>query len=380
MPRRHASSGAIGKHPRFPGWHHRQRRRRSALRGRIACARIAGRPVPKGWVALLQQHHSRPFQQRQFRVLAHMGKKAAWQQAPWKNGHGQGDQAAAWAYWPGSWRTRQSPKLGRGEQEDAWHSTSTVRFPSYSQIGESSQDMAHPPGKGVDPSVQEGGDPFVKTMQKLLNGSRKAEARLRKIRQDQAGKRQQWATFQEQLKAAFVEQRHQFQADMAKLDAELVEVEGQRRATSAQIQDLVAGGNPVTPTPAKDVQPSAEDAAAWHMLMSASPSPDPEQDVILRQALLAAQDPQAFLKEMGAPMLVESVQGAPLGTGAGVAGSSGRSVHEGFPAIPLPAPLQTPPFVTPVRGSNLAPPRSPGPHVAPAAGLTVFMLETMLLL
>ena len=287
-----------------------------------------------------------------------MGKKGAWQQPPWKQGSGHGSDPAgtAWAYWPGAWRNRPSPKQNKDGKDESSHATTTVTFPSYSQVSSRATDGQRPPGQDADVAVLEGGDPFVRNMQRLLNVSRKTEAKIRKLQQDKVQKRQQWDTFQEQLKAAFVEQRHKFQADTSKLDAELVELEVQRRVNAEHIQASVSGGRQELQAPSREVVPSAEDAIAWHQLMMATPAQEAEQDAILQQALRAAQHPQAFLQETVAPMLVDSQPGASRAPDAGVAGPPGPSASgaTGPPACP-------PACMTPVRAAQHAPPRTPAP-------------------
>ena len=119
-----------------------------------------------------------------------MGKQASWKAAPWKQGGGQaaGSPDDAWSYWAGSWRTRQSPKQQPKDKDSATHSSSKVTFPLYCQVGQPSQDAPAPPGQAEGLLAGEAGDPFVKTLQRMLNTSRKLDAKLRKLKLDRQEK------------------------------------------------------------------------------------------------------------------------------------------------------------------------------------------------
>ena len=88
---------------------------------------------------------------------------------------------------------------------------------------------------------------------------------------------------------------------MQKADGELEEMQLQKAELLQQIQSLVTNKDGPRVPKDKILEPSSEDIEAWNELMQPTPQRKPtssgaEDDRVLRQALQAAQDPEAFLQ------------------------------------------------------------------------------------
>ena len=281
--------------------------------------------------------------------------------APWKEGEG-GHGGSAWAYWPGSWKTGRQQRWNKteGQEDTAGTSSSYRQFPAYKQMDTSvNRDKATDKGEnaqGGDNLMQHSEETFVKLMQKCLNNSRRIDSKIRKNLGDRDDRQKKWMEFQERLKASFVEQRQQFLADTKKADQELEELKIQKQTTLKQIQDLVSNKDKPVKAVIQAATPSDEDVQAWNELMAHAPTRqdeaqhmEVEDDVVLRQALLAASNPETFMSMTFA----ESEQ-------AETAQSSNASLQGGLSVnAPVPATAGAGLLLTPPRQPSAAPPRTP---------------------
>ena len=139
---------------------------------------------------------------------------------------------------------------------------------------------------------------YVKLLQKLLNGARRADAKLRKLSADKDNKMAQWEEFQRVMKNKFIEQRNLYNRDIKSIDKEVSTLTVHKHDVLRQIQDAVAGGGQQSAAAASDgSQPTPEDLAAWDSFMDIDAAPmelSPEDDIIKR-ALLAARNPKEFM-------------------------------------------------------------------------------------
>ena len=191
---------------RSPAWHRRARGLRAKRRGRVRALRQAGCHPWLRDILYLHAHHSRPYSQ----FMGKHGNKWGAGQAPWqKERQGQGQQSepsAYWSYWSGAWKgaTQQA------KQDETQGDSSLQQFPSYSQLKlPNSQQTSKSSDVAQDLSdVEEVGvTDYVKLLQKLLNGARRADAKLRKLSADKDNKMAQWEEFQRVMKNKFIEQR-----------------------------------------------------------------------------------------------------------------------------------------------------------------------------
>ena len=275
-------------------------------------------------------------------------------QAPWKDGKhatGQQDANAYWSYWSGTWRVPNSAQRGQ-EQEEAKKDV-MQQFPAYNQIKiQAGSQSARTAETALDISDAEdcGTQDYVKMLQRLLNGARKTDARMRKLVLEKDTKTAQWEEFQNALRAKFLEQRSLFNKDVKSIEKELRDLEQQRRVNLRQIQEAVAGGGGSGSSGPVNEGPSQEDLAAWDSFVgvgAAAMDATPD-DEIIRRALRAAQEPAAFLAG-AVPVQVPS------------AGEAAESQVSHL--------LGADPFSTPARKGAHAPPHTPVMSKAPAARL-----------
>ena len=181
---------------------------------------------------------------------------------------------------------------------------------------------------GDTPSGQDG--EFLKSMQRLLNASRKLDAKVRKPQAERQQMNSQWKQFQDQLKASFVAQRQQYAADV-QTDSDMLEMRRQKAELLEQIQEMVTKKGKIHAPKKEELEPAPEDIAAWHQLMAPTPrggTTEVEEDDMLRQAL---QEPEKFLQHTlaelarapGAAGTMEVDHGGQILTAAGAAAGQG---------------------------------------------------------
>ena len=288
-----------------------------------------------------------------------MGKTSWEQKGQWKGQEGGG--SPSWAYWSGTWRankwTRGNPSsAGSGQPEK------DRAFPAYNQMPTSGIEVEGV-GKDGDQASPQIHDPFIKSMQKFLNQSRKLDAKIRKAVSDRQDMGRQWAEFQQKLRESFVEQRQKYLADSSRMDQELAELQQQKKDSLQLIHDLVATKDAVPQEKVKGTTPSEEDIAAWNSLMQTPQRPehsdmDIEDDLVLRQALQAQQDPDTFLQLTLAE--IANANGPLTNTVL----SQASAAHRGPGLV---RPREDPPSLTPQRRPRLTAPMTPARPAGTAA-------------
>ena len=283
-----------------PGWHRRERLRRSKARRRVHSARKAGRWPPSSALELLQQHHTKP----QYRELAiPMGKRGGsggrgrghaydgYSQAGWDYSGNSGRRQ--WNLWKGAW----SPRHGRHSEE------------RYDQVELKPQ--AHQSELGVsDGSLLSG-------IQRALTAAKKHDVRVRKLTEERQTRQKQFAQYTEDVKLKYAKQKKAFLEDMARIDEEQRVAAEAGHMAAAQVKALVAGRAPaVAPSPTLDRE------TAWKELWEAT-GQLPQPTGFLREALSAAGmtadaegDLQATLGEHITAQSVKVVPGAEAFFGA----------------------------------------------------------------
>ena len=188
---------------------------------------------------LLALHHatSKDFRRR---LLYHMGRG----QKPWQtpqakaNAQGRWDDASGWEYWSGGfspsagqvpWKARPQPKAG-------------VRFPGFEDIVLPSSATAMPAGPPTSVvNVEEHRDAvLVSEVQAALNGARKAEQRVAKLRAQSATAMTKWQHFEAQMKAAFQKESERFVALKDRLSREIAEAEHAQQAARQLVRQTIA--------------------------------------------------------------------------------------------------------------------------------------------
>ncbi|CAE7230758.1 Hcn4, partial [Symbiodinium sp. CCMP2592] len=251
-------------------------------------------------------HHSAPRYLRN-KVRSPMGKNQPRrpQQPPWRGeeqGYGQGKDGRKWDYWRGSYAV--SPRQDRPQ------------LPRYDQV-----------------TLKE--DPATKPRDPLP-APLAADGRIRRLQEDKILKAKQWDQFVADQKANFVKQRRQYEADVSKIETELLQAAEVGNAAAEQVKALVANGVAAikAPTPREDPE-----ASQW--------------DQIMRDALTEADSGSFFQEAFSAA--------AHLGSGGvpGFGSNNAAAPLAGLAAANHPAPTYGPASPT----ANLPNPYmgSPGP-------------------
>ena len=135
------------------------------------------------------------------------------------------DSSSAWSYWPGTWkppRGQNKWQKDQGTQGQAGAEKDHQKFPAYKQMNVANvKDKEQVNGNGgtnTDQGPLQPEDGFIKEMQKMLNASRRLDARIRKTIGEREEADRKWDEFQERLRNTFVERRQQYLSDAKKLD------------------------------------------------------------------------------------------------------------------------------------------------------------------
>ena len=170
---------------------------------------------------------------------------------------------------------------GSGKAASQGNSGNEQMFPAYDQMSMQSV---------KDKDDVSGGwcEAFVKAMQHL-NDSRRVDTKARKLALEKEEISKKWSEF------PFVAQRQKFLNDSKQATSEMAELSKQKQETVKWIQELVLHKEDVVDRPPAALQPSADDI---NELMQTPMCGDMEvdQDEVLREALQAAHDTDAFLQ------------------------------------------------------------------------------------
>ena len=333
-----------------PAWHRRARKKRSKARIRIHTARATGFVPSLGDLRLLQRHHSRPA----FRelLLLPMGGKS-WNKWPkntnkdreayeaWDKGYKEPGNYARppWRLWPGAFA---SPKAA-------------VR-PHYDQIP-----LQHAKDGRRPPALQEEETPDVilrREVQKALTSARKADHKVRRLREDRQTKEAQWIQFQKDSKAAYLQEKARYENAINQLEEEIQLTIDNGKQASLRIQALAARG------PEAIAQAPAEVTdGSWEELLQDSTMT--VESGFLRDAMAAAQQVQSAV---GGPPLPTDGRLVPPEVAARFLQLALASLPAGGAGVTQP-PMQAPTPPEPEGAATTAP--TPPPTLAAPAGLDV---------
>ncbi|CAE7273381.1 unnamed protein product [Symbiodinium sp. CCMP2592] len=190
-------------------------------------------------------------------------KEGEWRDdtAPWHQEHGR-----SYRLWPGSWHA--SPKARNDP-------------PRYDQVV--LQDGKGQEGRRQkeEETVLTETNPLLREVQKALSGARRADGKVRRLREDRCRKEKQWKVFQQQSKAAFVKEEKRYEAALEKIETEIAEATAAGQAASQMIHSLVNHG---IPTKATEEVPAR---GSWEALLEQEEPP--MEPGFLSDALRAAQ-------------------------------------------------------------------------------------------
>ena len=222
-------------------------------------------------------------------------KKAPWQSDSlsdyYATDYQQGGRGKAWRVWPGAW-----PSPQRSEQPARYDQMDVSEDHKYKGNWlTATADGSQGPSSTAPSRTQ--------LIQKELTASRKAEARLRRIKDERSLREKQWQKFKEKTKQDFIKQQKQFEADLERLDQEAFQVAEQGELAAARVQAIV--NSTALPATASTAPP---DDSAWEQLLQDDEEvPDA---TAFQQAMMAVQylRRQGTLQTRSAPMQVDNTE------------------------------------------------------------------------
>ena len=195
-----------------------------------------------------------------------------------------------WRQWPktqggASDRHNWAPDYSRQPPWRLWHgahsaSPKNAARPHYDQVTVPGYKGA---GKHAYNDEEETPDfQLRREVQKALSAARKADQKVRKLREERQLREAQWTQFQKEARAAFLAEKTRFQGAMERLEQDIQQTTAQGREASALIQTLVARGPAALPAR----QPDPAEDEGWEELTKEE---EPALEAgFLRDAMLAA--------------------------------------------------------------------------------------------
>ncbi|OLP87041.1 Pentatricopeptide repeat-containing protein, chloroplastic [Symbiodinium microadriaticum] len=191
-------------------------------------------------------------------------------QAQWET-----EEEKKWRMWPGSWAS--SPR------RTSWSSSSQeLRYDQMTPADSSQQ------GPWIAPEEDTA---HLSRIQKALTVAKRADTKVRKIAHEKELRRKQWEMYTAEAKLRFINQRKNFENDMARLEREQEAAVEQGRMASGQVKAIVAGT-----APDEDME-EPNSARAWEALWQSVEHTTPSSD-FLAEAMIAA-----GYKRTGSPSL-----------------------------------------------------------------------------
>ena len=194
------------------------------------------------------------------------GRRKQQQWTDW-SGQYKEERDRRWQYWQGSWpRSPREP-------------TRYDQMPVQTEHASSSTDGTDVRMDAWDASSS--GTALMQAIQKTLTSGRKAEGKVRRLREEIARRDAQWQAYVKSLKVKYSNQKKLHSTDIQKLRQDLQQATDHSQAAAQQVIQLVNGG--LQPEP----QESAVDDEGWEDLVASAEPPANPGD-FMQAALLAA--------------------------------------------------------------------------------------------
>ena len=276
--------------PSSPSWHRKVRAKRSRTRAKVR----QGRAISWSAAFRLARHHGTDpaFGKR---LMGRSGKTQAqpWHDEPQQTGSwkapkeaGQGQRGRPWRYWSGSWGSPASKAKAA---------------PRYDQI-QLKEESAGPRGVATEMTpASERPVALMQAVQRALTASRKADARMRRLREEKTRRERQWQQWAEEAKASYHQQKKAFESDIQKLEGDMEETAATGRAAADKVTQLVVHGLPSEPTA---MEVPMEDAS-WDALVAEDPEHGESGAGFYQEALAASSllRPATSSTQAAAPLL-----------------------------------------------------------------------------
>ena len=189
-----------------------------------------------------------------------MGKDKPWHGSWQSYGAGSG-------YWPSSQWKQNKPEHDNGKpKKDALQL-------SYNQVvlsdTENDKDQ-----KKMNMANSTAGS-LTQQLQKALNASRKASARLNKLQADKTMCHKKWKSFEGQLKAHYCKQKAQYEADVNKVDLEIEQAEANAAELEAKLRSIIMEQSGVAED--QTVQMDMDEMDPWTEFLKEDSEPDDQE-------------------------------------------------------------------------------------------------------
>ena len=199
---------------------------------------------------------------------------------------GQGQRGRPWRYWSGSWGSPASKAKAA---------------PRYDQI-QLKEESAGPRGVATEMTpASERPVALMQAVQRALTASRKADARMRRLREEKTRRERQWQQWAEEAKASYHQQKKAFESDIQKLEGDMEETAATGRAAADKVTQLVVHGLPSEPT----VMEVPMEDASWDALVAEDPEHGESGAGFYQEALAASSllRPATSSTQAAAPLL-----------------------------------------------------------------------------
>eukprot|EP00439_Symbiodinium_sp_Y106_P019167 s2956_g2.t1 len=238
---------------------------------------------------------------------------------------GQGQHGRPWRFWSGAWG---SP----GQRAKSTQRYDQVQLKDDTPAKETRQELTAASERPVA---------LMQAVQRALTASRKADARMRRLKEEKSKRERQWQQWAEEAKASFFQQKKEFESDIQKLEADMAETAVTGRTAADKVSELVLHGLPQEPVPT--AAPAGDDS--WDRLIADEPDQGDHGPGFYQEALAASNllRPTAPRAQATAPVLQirpEILQQLLLSTGGRI------SMPDGTP-VQLSAPHPGPPYTAP---------------------------------
>ena len=186
----------------------------------------------------LSAHHTRPL----YRELFRMGRgKKQWPQQQ-RDYSWSSEASPSWKLWEGSWSA--SPKAPPPTQ---------LRYDQVTVKTTRPTARADPSSGWSEDSLGDFAGQHHRDVQKALTQARKADIRVRKLKEDIAHRKLQWEHYSATMRTAFQQQKKRFQADVQKQEQEIQEAMEAGKQAAQMMHDIVLNGSTTeAPDPTAD--------------------------------------------------------------------------------------------------------------------------------
>ncbi|CAE7825551.1 unnamed protein product [Symbiodinium sp. CCMP2592] len=244
-------------------------------RRRLRISKVTGRPPPLRDVAILAVHHSSPWNK-----VYHMGKEKWNRGQPSYGGPGASWHSESWHGKGSGWEKGQNPRRPREPKPEA------AQFPTLEMMATTTRKP--PTKKPLEEDGQEGSTAgrldMGKVVQKLLNGVRKAEGRIRRGAEDREALEQKWANFQLELKQSFAKERAKYMELSRKHADDMEEQQKIRDEALSDLQTVILTGTYNKPQSGTVPTDSTVDAE-WDKLVGGDPDDEADLSELLTNAI-----------------------------------------------------------------------------------------------